>query len=48
MTTYVRGATLQDYPAIRDIINDAFGNADDESGIWDLLVENDPAFGSPA
>ena len=44
MTIEVRGATPQDYPAIRETLNDAFGNTYDESGIWDSLVENDPAF----
>jgi len=30
----VRGATPQDYPAVRELLNDAFGNPDDESGIF--------------
>lgn len=40
----VRGATPRDYPAIRDLLSDAFNNPDDESGIFDALIANDPSF----
>ena len=44
MTTEVRGATPRDYSYIREVLNDASGNTDDELGIWDTLVTNDPSF----
>ncbi|MGE5559433.1 MAG: GNAT family N-acetyltransferase [Chloroflexota bacterium] len=44
ITVEVRGATPHDYPAIREILIDAFKNPDDEVGIWDVLVARDPSF----
>ncbi len=37
-----RGARLEDYPTVRDIIAQAF-DSNDEADLWDYLVAHDPA-----
>lgn len=42
MTTVVRGATTDEYPDVRTILESAF-HSDDEARLWDYLVEHDPS-----
>ncbi len=40
----VRGARETDYPDIRGLLLSVWSNPNDELGIWDFVVANDPAF----
>lgn len=44
LTTEVRGARPQEYPELISLLNDAFGNTDDESGVLEVLIRDDPVF----
>jgi len=42
LSTEVRAATPEDFPALRDILARAF-KTDDEANLWDYLLANDPS-----